>query len=176
MIGSSFRMLFLAVLGLVLSWSAWMFLPMDALHTRAQDHDWYAQAFPHAPHRLSSAGILDSSLLGSLIPLGEETMRPARTLIARRVAVSASLLPLWIAFFAVSVLCGAILRERLHLGSGYASPTASFVAKRIGELAVVVFFLWSFAPVPLPYWLFYPVLVATMISTTAYVANLPLRV
>lgn len=176
MIGSLFRILFLAVLGLVLSWAAWLFIPTHSLGTQARDHEWYLRAFPHASHPVSPARLLDSPLLGALIPVSEEALRPVASLIAKRVAVSTSLLPLWVAFFAVAILSGAILRERLHLGSAYASPTASFISKRIGELAVVVFFLWSFAPVPLPYWLFYPVLLSTTISTTAYVANLPLKV
>jgi hypothetical protein len=74
-----------------------------------------------------------------------------------------------------SVLAALLVRERLRFGTGYASPTVSFLAKRVAEAAVLVFFLLTFSPFPLPYWTFYPALGAAALGTFGYVANLPLR-
>ena len=176
MIGSLFRIFFFATLGLAVAWSAWLFLPPLSPSTQARDDAGYRGAFPgQTPPPNRPLEILGSPLCRILCPAGEEALRSAGSLIARRLMISRALLPFWIVFLGVSALGGAFLRERLHLGSAYASPAASFVSKRIGEAAVVVFFLWSFAPLPLPYWVFYPALVSTMISILTYVSNLPLR-
>lgn len=176
MIGSLFRVFFFAALGLAIAWAAWLFLPPLSPSTQARDDAGYLDAFPgQYSSPKGPVTSLDSPLPGILFPGGELALRSAKTLIARRITVSTALLPFWLVFLAVSSLGGAVLRERLHLGSAYASPAASFISKRICEAALVVFFLWSFAPLPLPYWLFYPALLSAMISALTYVANLPLR-
>ena len=38
-----------------------------------------------------------------------------------------------------------------------------------------VFFLWSVAPLPFPYWIFFPAVALAMLAALGYVANLPLR-
>jgi hypothetical protein len=75
----------------------------------------------------------------------------------------------------MAILAGALLRERLHRGTAYASPTMSFLSKRLGEAALLVFFLWSVAPLPFPYWIFFPAVALAMLAALGYVANLPLR-
>lgn len=176
MIGSIYRVLFLGALGLACSWAAFLLLPGLSIKTAASDLAWYSDSFPgasSAPNRpltLSLPSVLDGVLPGS-----GDSVRLAGILIARRLAVATNLFPFWIVFLAISLLAGAFLRERLHLGTAYASPTVSFLSKRSGEAALLGFFLWSFAPVPLPYWLFYPALFSSMAATLGYVANLPLR-
>jgi hypothetical protein len=174
--GSLFRVFFFATLGLAIAWAAWLFLPPILPGTEARDDAAYRDAFPgQSPAPSGPLVILDSPLPKILFPVGEEALRSARTLIARRLTISTALLPFWILFLGVSSLAGAVLRERLHLAPAYASPAASFISKRIAETALVVFFLWSFAPLPLPYWVFYPALLSAMISVMTYIANLPLR-
>lgn len=74
-----------------------------------------------------------------------------------------------------SLVAGLLLRERLRVGSSYASPSVSFLAKRLSEGVLLVFLVWSLSPVPLPYGGFYPLLAGLAMGTTTYVANLPLR-
>jgi hypothetical protein len=104
-----------------------------------------------------------------------ETLGSALDLIRRRLAVSAGLVPFWGLFLTAAVAAGILLRERLRLGTTYASPTVSFLSKRLGEAAAVLFFAWNFTPLPLPYWVFYPAMAAAMAGALGYVANLPLR-
>lgn len=177
MIGSFYRVLFLAVLGLAGTWAGFLFLPEMARKTMAGDDAWYAESFstrliPKEKSRVEPS----STLFETLVPDSLSSFRSARELIARRMAVSRDLLPFWVVFFLISILGGSLFRERLHGGTAYASPTVSFLSKRSGEAALLVFFLWSFAPIPLPYWVFYPALTTTMIATIGYVANLPLRI
>lgn len=176
MIGSLFRVFFFAALGLAIAWAAWLFLPPRLPSTEARDDAAYRDAFPgQYPPPSEPLEILGTPLPKILFPAEEEALRSARTLIARRLTISTALLPFWIIILGVSSLAGAVLRERLHLAPAYASPAVSFISKRIGEAALIVFFLWSFAPLPLPYWVFYPALLSAMISILTYVANLPLR-
>ena len=176
MIGSFFRVLFLAALGFAGSWSAFLFLPEMSVRTTRSDQTWYSLSFPRGSLTKEVSKDADlPALLGTVVPVSPEASRSARVLIARRLEVSRRLLPFWVVFLATSFLTGALLRERLHLGTAYASPTVSFLSKRSGEVALLVFFLWSFAPVPLPYWIFFPAMFVAMIATLGYVANLPLR-
>jgi hypothetical protein len=176
MIGSFFRVLFLAVLGLAVSWAGFLFFPAMSSSTSASDEAGYLDSFLRrsTPTEKPKAEA-DSFKLDALLPVGVPALQSAEKLMARRLAVSRDLLPFWVVFLAISILAGSLLRERLHQGNSYASPTLSFICKRFGEASLIVFFLWSFAPVPLPYWVFYPALLSTMVATVGYVANLPLR-
>jgi hypothetical protein len=104
-----------------------------------------------------------------------ETWSAALGLVRRRLSVSAGLVPFWLLFLTAAIAAGALVRERLRLGTTYASPTVSFLSKRLGEATAVLFFAWNFTPLPLPYWVFYPAMAAAMAGAFGYVANLPLR-
>jgi hypothetical protein len=83
--------------------------------------------------------------------------------------------PLLLSTVGISFLAGALLRERLRLGTSYASPSVCFLSKRLVEGALVVFFVWVFSPAPIPYSSFFPLLTVAGGGTVGWVGNLPLR-
>jgi len=176
MISSFFRVLFLAALGLVIAWATFLSLPAMSQQTLRCDEAWYCESYScRFPSMDGSKDLELPPMLWSVLPESREALHAAGVLISRRLVVSRNLVPFWIVFLAISTVGGALLRERLHLGTAYASPTVSFLSKRVGEAALLVYFLWSFAPIPLPYWVFYPALFSAMVAALGYIANLPLK-
>lgn len=176
MIGSFFRVLFFTLLALVLCWAACLSDPSFLERTTARDLDSYGASFPvPSGQRALIGNFALPPLIGTLIPIRAETVSSGLGLVRRRLAVSAGLVPFWGLFLTAAVAAGILLRERLRLGTTYASPTVSFLAKRLGEAAAVLFIAWNFTPLPLPYWVFYPAMAASMAGALGYVANLPLR-
>ncbi len=176
MIGSFFRVFFLALIALVIAWSTFLFLPSLAREMARRDDESFAASFPVAPCAQDRSRLmLFETGLSAIVPLEPDQLRVTADLIARRSGVASGLLPFWLTAFAVSVFAGSLVRERLRVGTAYASPTLSFLSKRVAEAAILVFFVWSFSPLSLPYGVFYPSLFALMGGTFGYVANLPLK-
>jgi hypothetical protein len=176
MIGSFFRVLFFTLLALVLGWAACFSDRSFLERTSASDWDSYGASFPLCSGRRALPGsVALPPLFGMMTSVRPEALSSALRLIRRRLTVSAGLIPFWGLFLTAAVAVGMLLRERLRLGTAYASPTVSFLSKRLGEAAVVLFIAWNFTPLPLPYWVFYPAMAAAMAGALGYVANLPLR-
>jgi hypothetical protein len=179
MIISLLRLSFLTLAGLVLVWSAFLLLPSFAGSAVALENASYQRAYFSAHeqrvmHTQPRDAYLPVRLAGML--LGDVVAFPqAAVLVERRLRVAGGLTPFFLAGLGAAILAGAFLRERLLFGTTYASPSVSFLAKRLAEGALLVFFVWSSSPLPLPYWAFYPALGAVAVGATAYVANLPLR-
>src|SRR5689334_12312139 len=97
MIGSFFRVLFFALLGLAGSWGAFLFLPGMSFSTDRRDQVWYSAAFPAASHLPGgSPGTAFPTLLGTVLPGSTDTVRNVQALLARRLEVSKRLLPFWL--------------------------------------------------------------------------------
>jgi hypothetical protein len=177
-IGSSLRILFLGLGSLTLSWAAFLLLPAFSRSALTYEEAWFVDAFP-SPRRMNSVSMAGGSRfsdeLAQLVPIDPRGVRSLAVLLGRRVAISIEILPVFLVSLVTSLLAGILVRERLRFGSGYASPTISFLCKRLAEGAILIFFLLSFSPFPLPYWTFYPALGATFGGTFGYAANLPLR-
>ncbi len=179
MIGTILRLSFLSLMGWVLAWAAYLLLPSFAKTVTALEDVSFADAYPpHGSQPAMSSRPRDLHpplrLVGLL--LGDAVAFPqAAALVDRRLRVAGGLLPLFLASLAAAFLPGALLRERLRFGTAYASPSVSFLAKRLAEGGLLVLFVWSFSPLPLPYWVFYPALGGVAMGTATYVANLPLR-
>jgi hypothetical protein len=178
MIGSSLRIFCLGLAGLLLSWTAFLVLPSFSHHSIASEESWFADAFRPS----SRANVIEKrtspgcgTTLLQLFPFGADLVTPLERLFRHRSEIAAHILPVFLLALAASILAGLLVRERLKFGTGYASPTISFLAKRTAECAILVYFLLTFSPVPLPYWAFYPALGAGVLGTFGYVANLPLR-
>lgn len=179
MIGSVFRIGFLTLIGLVLAWAAFLLFPSFSAQLLASEQASYASAFPFGKE-VGAAGQLRGKdslpVRAARRVLSDSTTFPGAALVVnRRLGVALQFSPFVFVAFGVSLVVGLLLRERLRLGSSYASPSVSFLAKRMAECALLVCFVWSLSPVPLPYWGFYPLLAGLMMGTTIYVANLPLR-
>ncbi len=179
MMGSSLRLMFLATLGLGIAWSSFLIVPSFTVWVIASDADWYVQAFPH-PSEEGGAGkvIGDWAYLGainSLMPEAKDALISVRPLLRRHLRVSGDWLPFFPLIIGASILPGLLVRERLTLGTAYASPTISYLAKRLVGAVLLSFVIWSFAPVAAPYWVFYLLVFAGMAGCYAYVSNLPLR-
>jgi hypothetical protein len=178
MIGTFLRILFLGTGGLLVSWAAFLFYPPFSRSAVRTEESWYSAAFPHPSIPGGPGARKGSTLAGILthvLPFEVETLRPLEDLLGRRAKTSFSILPVFLVSMTGSILAALLVRERLRFGTGYASPTVSFLAKRVAEAAVLVFFLLTFSPFPLPYWTLYPALGAAAMGTFGYVANLPLR-
>jgi hypothetical protein len=176
MIGSFFRVLFFTLLALVLCWAACLSYPSFLEETSASDSVSYRASFPLLSGRRAPPGdFVLPPLIGTLTSVRPEALGGALGLVRRRLAVSAGLVPFWALLLSAAFAAGLLVRERLRLGTAYASPTVSFLAKRLGEAAAVLFFAWNVTPLPLPYWVVYPAMAAAMAGTFGYVANLPLR-
>lgn len=177
MIGSLFRVAFFGLLGLALTWGGRLLTPTDLKGMVRQDDAAFHAAFARPPASApASLATLAPSSLRFLLLLDAQALQDADNLIARRWMVAKGFLPFWLLFFAVGILAGAVCRERLGRGTAYASPTISFLSKRALELSIAVFIAWTFAPLPLGYWVFYPLAFVAMGSSAGYVTNLPLRV
>jgi hypothetical protein len=178
MMGTLFRLFFFASLGLALGWAGFLFVPSLAGRVASLDEAWYFDAFPDG----SAGGGVDRPGAWP-VPISVPIFIPGATgplmggarLVLRHLRVATGLLSFFAVFIAVSSLAGLFVRERLRLGTAYASPTVGFMAKRLVEGAALSFILWTFAPIPAPYWAFYPLGLAAMAGFLAYVANLPLR-
>jgi len=179
MIGTVLRLSFVSLMGWVLAWAAFLLLPSVAETVTAHETGSYASAYSLPEDQPTGSSRprdlhLPLRLLGML--LGDAVAFPrAAALVDRRLRVAAGLLPSFLVGLGAFLLPGLLLRERLRFGTAYASPSVSFLAKRLAEGGLLVFFVWSFSPLPLPYWVFYPALGGVSIGTAAYVANLPLR-
>ncbi len=179
MIGTLLRLSFLTLMGWVLAWAAFLLLPSFSERVTALENASYAGAYSF----LQEPGVMPSLPRDACLPvrlagmlLGDSAAFPqAAVLVDRRLRVASRLVPFFLAGLGASLLAGTLLRERLHFGTAYASPSVSFLAKRLAEGALLVFFVWSFSPLPLPYWAFYPAFGGLAMGTLAYVANLPLR-
>lgn len=177
MIGSILRVVFFGLLGLALTWGGRLLTSTGLKAMVRQDDAAFQLAFARRPATvLAPPESLDRFAVRMFLPLDAQTFQDAGTLIARRGTVAKSFIPFWLVFFAAGILAGAVLRERLARGTAYASPTISFLSKRALELSIALFITWTFAPLPLAYWLFYPLAFGVMGSSAGYVANLPLRV
>ena len=179
MTGSLFRVLFMASLGVLGAWAAFLFFPGVSLRVSNSDRASFVAAFPRrlppaTGEETKALAILPPSAF-YLLPAPSSPFGAAASLTTRRFRAATRLIPIWMLFLSVGILAGALLRERLHWGTTYASPTLSFLSKRAGVAAHLVFFVWSLAPVPLPYWIVYPALLCAMAAGLGYVANLPLR-
>jgi hypothetical protein len=176
MIGSFFRVLFFTLLVLVLGWPACLSDPSFLERTTACDLESYRASFPWIAGRRAPPGnVALPPLIATIFPVRPETLGSALNLVRRRLTVSAGLAPFLPLFLTAAVAAGMLLRERLRHGTTYASPTVSFLSKRLGEAAAVLFLAWNVTPLPLPYWVFYPAMAAAMAGAFGYVANLPLR-
>ena len=179
MIGTVLRLSFLSLMGWVLAWAAFLLLPSVAETVTAHEAGSYASAyFLSEGQAAMSSGPRDLHLPLRLVGmlLGDAAAFPkAAVLVDRRLRVAGGLVPFFLAGMGAFVLPGLLLRERLRFGTAYASPSVSFLAKRLAEGSFLVFFVWSFSPLPLPYWVFYPALGGVTMGTAVYVANLPLR-
>jgi len=178
MIGSSLRILFLGIGSLILSWAAFLLVPSFALDAVVSENSWFSRAFPsaHRPGWVREGNALQiPTALFQYLPFGLESVRPLNNILRRRSESAAQFLPVFGVSLAAAFMTALLVRERLRFGTGYASPTVSFLAKRMAEAAVIVFSLLTFSPFPLPYWVFYLALGATALGTFGYVANLPLR-
>jgi hypothetical protein len=178
MISSALRIIFLGMGSLLVSWAAFLFYPPFSRSALLSEDSWFSAAFAHPSNRGGLVGVKGHELAGALfqfLPVEVETVRPLENLLRRRAETSFGVLPVSLASFTAAVLAAILVRERLRFGTGYASPTVSFLAKRVAEGAILVFFLLTFSPFPLPYWTFYPALGAAALGAFGYVANLPLR-
>lgn len=179
MIASMFRIGFLTLTGLVLAWASALFLPSWSEMLVAAEQESFEAAFSPSGRTATALSSPDregfpARLVRNLV--GDSRFFPQATLIVnRRVGVASRVLPFVGLTLALSLAAGLLLRERLRLGQSYASPSLSFLAKRLAESALLLFLVWSFSPAPLPYWGFYPLLGALAIGSSTYVANLPLR-
>jgi hypothetical protein len=178
MIGSSLRILFLGIGSLILSWAAFLLVPSFSQDAVVSENSWFSRAFPSAQRsglaREGNTSQIATALL-QFLPFGLEAVRPLESILRRRSEVAAQFVPVFGVSLAAAFMTALLVRERLRFGTGYASPTVSFLAKRMAEAAVIVFFLLTFSPFPLPYWVFYLALGATTLGTFGYFSNLPLR-
>jgi len=175
MIGSSFRLVFFGALGLGISWAGFFLVPGIPRQIAGWDDAWYVASFPRGSHPVDPGSGTRWPWLEPLLAAFPDAREHAGVLIARHGRTSWGLAPFWAAALAISIFGGAILRERLHRGTAYASPSASLISKRIWETAGLAYVLWSVAPLPFPYWFVYPLLGLVALATLGYVANLPLR-
>jgi hypothetical protein len=178
MIHTGLRVVFLTLIGLVVSWAAFFLLPSFADRVLASDEAAFADAFRSAAQKIAlqtvKGGISPLRVFCSLFG-GSDAALQAETLVERRLRVSNGFFPFLVMTFCVSFLLGLLLRERLWLGTTYASPSLSFLSKRLVECALVILFVWSLAPLPFPYWVFFPLLASAAVGTLGWVGNLPLR-
>jgi hypothetical protein len=177
MMGSSLRLCFFSALAGC--WSSYLLCPTFSEWVVRRDAAWYSQAFPGPFTQDSQTNLRERERLWTVTeflgPQVRVAMHSALWLVRRHLRVAWGWTPFFLAFFAVSVLAGLFARERLYLGTTYASPAASYVAKRLVGVTVLAFILWCLGPVSAPYWGFYPLGLAAMTGLVAYVANLPLR-
>jgi hypothetical protein len=172
------RVIFLTLMGLVVAWAAFFLHPSAMERLASLDQESFRNAFPSAsPAGTSrSTGIgLDAALLGLPLLREANAVRRAEEMIARRFRMACAMSPLLLSTVGISFLAGALLRERLRLGTSYASPSVCFLSKRLVEGALVVFFVWVFSPAPIPYSSFFPLLTVAGGGTVGWVGNLPLR-
>ena len=178
MILSVLRVAFLTLMGLVVAWAAFLLLPSVRERVVASDEGAFRNAFPSG-----AGGVASDRAQPNIVPvlwdlpfLGEgHAVRQAEAMLIRRVGMASSLSPLFLTTLGVSFLAGALVRERLRLGTTYASPSVSFLSKRVVECALVLVLVWVFSPAPIPYVSFLPLLLAAAVGTVGWVGNLPLR-
>lgn len=179
MIASTFRVGFMTLIGLVLAWTSALLLPSWSEKLWTAEQESYAAAFRvvAAVRDEPTSRAQDVSPVRVLrLMLGDSTRFPSAALVVnRRLDVAMRWSPIIALVLGASLATGLLFRERLRWGQSYASPSVSFLAKRLAECALGAFLLWSLSPVPLPYWGFYPFLGVLALGGMGYVANLPLR-
>ena len=175
------KYLLLSTLVLLGSWAAVAYTTTDWRETQDLDERAYLEAFPGArPH-----GSLDPSALALAMipsPLRPVVLEPgyqgllALLSIAQiHSRVAAHALPVLLLALVSGTLLGATLRERIRYGSGYASPTVAFVAKRLLIASLGYFLVWALSPIPGAYGTVYLPPVAGFVEAAFYAANLPIR-
>lgn len=178
MILTILRVIFLTLMGLVVAWAAFLLHPSAMERMGALDQESFRNAFPTAPpdDGSRSTGIWIRAMRLSLPFFGEmHAVHQAEELVDRRFRTAAAMSPLLVTTLTISFLAGALVRERLRLGTTYASPSVCFLSKRLVEVALVVFFVWVFSPAPIPYASFFPLLTIAAGGSVGWVGNLPLR-
>lgn len=179
MMGGSLRLLFFSALGLASCWGSCLLSPAFSERVARRDAAWYSQAFPGRSAQERRAAIPEGEGWRTVSPyLGSEVrgaMRSALPVVRRHLRVAWGWGPFFFGFFAVSILVGLFARERLTLGTFYASPSASYAAKRLVGATALALIIWCLGPVAAPYWGFYPLCLVGMSGGVGYLANLPLR-
>lgn len=178
MILTFLRVIFLTLMGLVVAWAAFLLHPFAMERLAALDQESFRNAFPSAPlaDASRSPGVENRAVRLVLPFLGEtHAVCQAEEMVARRFRTAGAMSPLLVTTLGISFLVGALVRERLRVGTTYASPSVCFLSKRLVEVALVVFFVWVFSPAPIPYASFFPLLTVAAGGTVGWVGNLPLR-
>lgn len=177
MMGSLLRIVFFSLLLLGLAWGLLWAGKRPQGPALLEDERRLREAFHRPPwSRESGAG-------GAALPFGLELPFPggredaslASRLLQRRALLAWGLLPFLGLSFGIAILAGLLWRERLRGGTAYASPTLSFLSKRVAEAALVLFVLGIFAPLGGGYGGLYVLIFLFMLGVTGYVGNLPLR-
>jgi hypothetical protein len=83
--------------------------------------------------------------------------------------------PVFLGLLGVGGLLGALFRERLRSGGGYASPTAAYVARMMFSLGILWTVVFSASPIPVSSATLYGAGALSGAGLFLFVGNLPLR-
>jgi hypothetical protein len=108
--------------------------------------------------------------------ISSRNLREALAISALRGALFLELLPLLPAPFLAATAAGLAWRERIRTLQGYASPAAAFAARQAMGGGILSLVLVSTTPLPLPFWMIYPAILAALLGQFLYLANLPPRI
>lgn len=171
----------LSGLALMASWAAVAYTTTDWGGTLEMDERAYHDAFPGAPpigrlegNALASA-MIPSPLRASLQEPGFQGLLALLSIAQVHSQVAAHAIPVLLLALVSGTLLGATLRERIRYGSGYASPTVAFVAKRLLIASLGYFLVWALSPIPGAYGTIYLPPAVGFVGAAFYAANLPVR-
>jgi hypothetical protein len=175
------RFILLALITLAIVWAGILVLLPDPAELVKREAEHFTRAFPNEiPHLETKLSWVSEFPLSSLLPT--QLFGRARSTLAGSLAVAwlHGLLIVPMALFialglGASFLLGAILRERIRFGHGYASPALAFVAKRALGLSLLYLSIWAFSPIPAPYWTLEVAALIGLVGGGIYAANLPVR-
>lgn len=95
---------------------------------------------------------------------------------ALHAGVAFETLPFGLLLVLGGILGGMLLRERLRLGTGYASPTVGYLARYVASSGLLFIGTYALTPLPLTSAWLYPAWFFVSLGGLLYAANLPIRI
>ena len=139
------------------------------------------EAYPSETHRerLIGGATQAASLLQEQTPgLGGKHSPLIRAGLAAsmlHLEAARGILPITLLLALSGAAAGLVLRERIRIGAGYASPTAAGLGRGVVAAGILWLGLFALSPVPVSYAWVYLTPAALALGGTLYVANLPLK-
>jgi hypothetical protein len=146
-----------------------------------REEGFFRRAFPgSSPRPFSLAAEFSRVRIPVLVPLplpgsGRLALAAALAATSLHLRIILRFLPLILLSFGGCTVLGALLRERIRFGHGYASPALAYVAKRVLGISAAYLAIWSLSPLPVPYWTLPSVALLGLLGNVAHLANLPVR-